>query len=281
LLIAGHINLAPLSALLAFVKGVPSLLIVHGVDAWTSSGGYLVRRSLPRFTSIAGVSQLTLARFASWAGVEESRLRLLPNCVDARKFGPGPKPAVLAARLGLTDRTVIMTLGRLAADERYKGFDEILEALPALARQVPDIAYLICGDGADRARLEEKARTFHVQDRVVFTGFVPEEQKADHYRLADAYVMPSRGEGFGIVLLEAVACGIPTLGSRIDGGREALLDGVLGCLVDPTNPRDVESGVLETLRRGKGPVPERLSHYSTETFGRKTEAIVREALVVH
>jgi asparagine synthase (glutamine-hydrolysing) len=281
LLVSGHINLAPLSALLAFLRGVPSLLIVHGVDAWTSHGGALVRRSLRRFTFIAGVSRLTLERFSTWAGVEASRLRLLPNCVDAEKFGPGPKPALLAERLGLTNRTVIMTLGRLAADERLKGFDEILEVLPSLAKRVPDISYLICGEGGDRGRLEAKARNLNIQDRVVFTGFVAEEQKADHYRLADAYVMPSRGEGFGIVLLEALACGIPTLGSVIDGGREALLNGELGCLADPTNLGDVEAGVLRTLRRSKGRVPERLDHYSPESFGQRTEVIVREALSNH
>jgi asparagine synthase (glutamine-hydrolysing) len=276
-LISGHINLAPLSALLASVRRVPSLLIVYGIDAWTRRGP-LASRSLSRFTMIAGVSNLTLARFGSWASVDASKLRLLPGCVDARTYGPGPKPSDLAERLGLTNRTVIMTLGRLATEERYKGFDEILEALPALARQVPDISYLICGDGADRGRLEAKAEALKVRDRVVFTGFVPEDQKADYYRLADAYVMPSRGEGFGIVLLEALACGIPALGSRLDGSREALLSGTLGYLADPSNPGDVEAGVLMTLKRGTGKVPEGLRHYSHEAFALRTEAIVREAL---
>ena len=91
--------------------------------------------------------------------------------------------------------------------------------------------------GSDHGRLEAKAAALHVLDRVVFSGFVPEEQKADYYRLADAYVMPSRGEGFGIAFLEALACGLPVLGSKLDGGREALLDGALGLLVDPANPQ--------------------------------------------
>jgi asparagine synthase (glutamine-hydrolysing) len=281
LLVCGHINLAPLSALLAFLRRSPSLLILHGIDAWTRRAGFLAGQSLTQFTYIAGVSDVTLTRFAGWAGVDASRLRLLPNCVDPRKYGPGPKSIRLAENLGLKDRTVIMTLGRLSTEERYKGFDEVIEALPALARHVPDISYLICGEGADRSRLQAKARTLHVEDRVVFTGFVPEEQKADHYRLADAYVMPSRGEGFGIVLLEALACGIPALGSRVDGTREALLAGTLGYLADPSNPRDVELGVLETLRRGTGRVPEALNHYSHEAFARRTESIVREALVSH
>jgi glycosyltransferase involved in cell wall biosynthesis len=278
LTISGHINLAPLGALLASVRRTRSLLVIHGIDAWTRAGLF-AGVSLRSFTSILGVSELTLNRFTSWARVDRRRLRLLPNCIDVGRFGPGPKRRDLAERLGLADRTVIMTLGRLASEERYKGFDEVIEALPTLAQEIPNIAYLICGEGTDRARLQAKAEALNVHDRVVFTGFIPEEQKADFYRLADAYVMPSRGEGFGIVLLEALACGIPALGSRVDGSREALLNGALGYLADPSDPEDVRAGVLRTLNRGKGGVPAELTQYSYEAFARRTEAIVRETLV--
>ena len=98
--------------------------------------------------------------------------------------------------------------------------------LPALAADVPDVAYLIAGDGDDRARLEKKAAALGVADRVVFAGYVPEEEKADHYRLADAFVMPGRGEGFGIVYLEALACGVPVVASSLDASREAVRDGM-------------------------------------------------------
>lgn len=280
LVVSGHINLVTLSAALAFIKRSRSLLIIHGIDAWTRRAGLFASRCLSQFSLIAGVSNVTLSRFLSWARVDPAKLRLLPNCVDGAKYTPGPKPADLAEALGLNDRTVIMTLGRLSTEERYKGFDEVIEALPALAQQVPDISYLICGDGTDRDRLKAKAEALTVADRVVFTGFVPEDRKADYYRLADAYVMPSRGEGFGIVLLEALACGIPVLGSERDGTSEALLNGELGLLVDPSNPEDVHAGVLETLKRRPGEVPAALTHYSTAAFAKRAETIVREAVVL-
>jgi phosphatidyl-myo-inositol dimannoside synthase len=94
--------------------------------------------------------------------------------------------------------------------------------MPALIKEIPTIAYLIAGDGTDRHRLEEKAKSLGVHGRVVFAGYIPESEKADHYRLADAYVMPGRGEGFGIVYLEALACGVPVVASQVDGGREAV-----------------------------------------------------------
>lgn len=173
---------------------------------------------------------------------------------------------------------MIMTLGRLASAERFKGFDEVIEALPALAEHIPHISYLICGDGSDRARLEQKAESLGVRHRVTFAGFVNEAEKADYYRLADAYVMPSRGEGFGIVFLEALACGLPVMGSRTDGGREALLDGALGCLVDPSDPSDVVRGVLETLKNGSRARPGVPYCYSPQAFTERVNAIVTGVL---
>jgi glycosyltransferase involved in cell wall biosynthesis len=140
-----------------------------------------------------------------------------------------------------------MTLGRLANRERYKGFDEVLDVLPLLAQKIPNIKYLIVGDGDDRARLRAKAEQLNVTPHVVFAGMTSEVEKVAHYGLADAYVMPSSGEGFGIVLLEAAACGVPVIGSLADGSREALLDGALGRLVDPRNPKMLADTILGVL----------------------------------
>jgi asparagine synthase (glutamine-hydrolysing) len=277
IVVVGHINLSTFGWVLARMKAAQSILVIHGIDAWTQHASSLVRRSLRQIHRVVGVSRLTLERFALWSHVEDDRLRLLPNCVDLERFSPGPKPPDLAAQLGLSDRRIVMTLGRLASEERYKGFDQVLEALPELAKRVPEISYLICGDGPDRARLEQKARDLGVRDRVVFAGFVDEAKKVAYYRLADAYVMPSQGEGFGIVFLEAMGCGIPVMGSVRDGSREALLEGQLGKLVDPSNPQEVADGILATLRMPRG-VPARLDHYSVEMFGQRLSAIVEETL---
>ena len=277
LVIAGHINLLALSALAAWMKRARLALVVHGVDAWTPHASLLARASLRSVDRVIGVSKLTLSRFGQWAGADPARFRLLPNCVDMAQFTPGPKPSDLSRKLGLEGRTVIMTLGRLASDERLKGFDEVIEALPALAREIPEICYLICGDGRDRARLEEKARALGVSNRVVFAGFVPEARKAEYYRLADAYIMPSVGEGFGIVHLEALACGLPTMGSVMDGSREALLEGALGELVDPSDAAQVRRGIVRTLAAPRG-VPEKLRDFSSGAFRARVGGIVVEAL---
>lgn len=269
--VIGHINFAPLGVFSGWLLRARTVLVIHGIDAWQPHPNLMVRLTVKRMDRVIGVSALTNERFASWSGVDGKCLRLLPNCVDMVEFTPGPKPMDLAEQLGLSDRTVIMTLGRLASEERYKGFDEVIEVLPELSREIPDIAYLICGDGADRGRLEAKARTLGVADRVMFAGFVSERRKADYYRLADAYVMPSRGEGFGIVFLEALACGLPVLGSKLDGGREALLNGVLGDLVDPADKKQLVEKILRTIGRGRRLQPE-LATFSVDAYaGRVSE----------
>src|SRR5206468_10307454 len=175
--------------------------------------------------------------------------------VDLSKYGPGPKPPHLIERYRLSGRRVITTLARLRADERYKGIDEVLEVMPSLVREMPDLVYLILGDGDDRCRLESKTRTLGMDSHVVFAGYISEEEKVAHYRLADAFVMPGRGEGFGIVYLEAMACGVPVVASKADASREAVLNGQLGLLVDPENPQEIRAAIKEALKRPRGVQP--------------------------
>jgi glycosyltransferase involved in cell wall biosynthesis len=280
--VCGHLNLLPLAALAAWWKRAPLLLVIHGIDAWQPPGGgvmaALTRKAIGRVDAFVAVSALTKGRFLSWTGLPEERGFVVPNCIDVSAFGPGPKRADLLKRYGLEGKRIVLTLGRMSAAERYKGFDETMEAVAALAPDHPDLAYLICGDGDDRPRLEQKAADLGIADRVVFAGYVPEAEKADHYRLADAFVMPGRGEGFGIVYLEALACGVPVVASSLDASREAVRDGLLGEVVDPDDADSVRRGILDALAKEPG-VPEGLAYFSFEHFverwHRVTEQVFR------
>jgi glycosyltransferase involved in cell wall biosynthesis len=158
-------------------------------------------------------------------------------------------------------------MGRLAACERYKGFDEVIELMPKLLERVPGLKYLVIGDGSDRPRLEAKVAAFGIKEAVVFAGYISESEKVAHYNLADVYVMPSSGEGFGIVLIEAAASGVPVIGSQIDGSREALLEGRLGRLVDPRNPQELLEEITAALEitRDQGDIGA-LDTYNPENF---------------
>ena len=176
-----------------------------------------------------------------------------------------------------------MTLARLDSRERYhasgiKGIDEILDILPELIAKVPDLVYLVAGDGTDRPRLEAKVKSLDLERHTVFTGHVAEAEKADHYRLADVFVLAGRGEGFGIVLLEAMACGVAAVASKLDGSREAVLNGALGVVVDPTDRTDLQAGILAALQRPAGAPPEGLAHFSYPNFETRLHEILDLAL---
>src|SRR5262249_19585944 len=98
---------------------------------------------------------------------------------------------------------------------------------------------------------EAKARALGLSEHVIFAGRISEAEKVAHYNLADLYVMPSYGEGFGIALIEAAACGIPVVGSSVDGSREALLDGQLGRVVDPAKGDEVVAAVVAAISEGR------------------------------
>ena len=283
-ILCGHINLLP-AAFLArrFVRGgsrraqghryPPIALFIHGIEVWQPHRSVLVRRLLGHLDAFVSVSEFTKLRFIQWSRVPAAKGLLLPNCVDLTRFSPGEKDPQLLKKHGLAGRKVLMTLGRLVR-QRPKGIDEVMEALPRLAEDAPTVSYLIVGDGPDRARLEAKAAQLGVRDRVVFAGRVSESEKTAYYRLADGFAMPGYGEGFGIVYLEALACGVPVLASTLDASREALLDGEMGLLVDPRNREELRRGLVRLLQQPRGQVPSGLERSSYPNFVRRCHALV-------
>lgn len=254
MVICGHLNFIDVAWMVARLNNARLALVIHGIEAWTPRRSLLLNRVPLSVDAVIAVSHHSAEKFSAWSKVPIERAFILPNSVDLNRFVAQPPDQALLERYGLQSNKVILTVGRLASLERYKGFDEIIELLPRLIERFPTLKYMVVGDGRDRERLEAKARAVGVEDRVVFTGRIAESEKVAHYNLADAYVMPSFGEGFGIVLIEAAACGLPIVGSRADGSREALLDGRLGTLVDPRNSIELLEAVTMALNsdsRGK------------------------------
>jgi phosphatidyl-myo-inositol dimannoside synthase len=268
LVICAHVNLLPVARLAT----KHPLLMLYGIEAWKSLRDPISNRLLHGVRGIVSISDITTQRFIGWSHYAGPS-QLLPNSIRADRYGIRPKNRALAARYNLDGKRVLMTLGRVVAAERYKGFDEVLEVVRDLDG---DVSYVIAGGGNDIPRLQRKAVTLGVADRVIFTGLFPEEEKADLYNLADVYVMPSRGEGFGFVFLEALACGVPVIASRLDGGREAVLGGQLGQLVDPANPAEIRLAITDALATREKKIPEGLAYFSYENFERRAHAMIDE-----
>jgi phosphatidylinositol alpha-1,6-mannosyltransferase len=185
---------------------------------------------MERSDLILCVSRHTRRTVLDQAVVTPERVLVVSNTVgDA--FTPGDDTDIRRS-LGLRDKQVLLTVGRLDSRERYKGQDRVIFAMPTLIAQGHDLVYLIVGGGDDRSRLQDLAREAGVADRVRFLGELRPEQLVEIYRAADLFVMASTGEGFGISFLEAMACGTPALGLAAGGARDALADGALGTIVE-------------------------------------------------
>ena len=205
-----------------------------------------LRRSvLTRADRLFPVSRYTGSLLEA-SGVPPERVSVLPNGADPDRFSPGDAPA-LRERLGVADRRVVLSVSRLVP---RKGLDTVIRALPRVAEAVPEVVYLIGGAGPDRPRLEALIRETGVADRVRFLGKIPEAELPDHFRACDVFVMPSRlappqVEGFGLVFLEANACGKPVIGARTGGIPDAIAEGETGLLVAP----DDVAGLADAMTR--------------------------------
>lgn len=269
LVICGHMNLLPVACTLARHP----LLTIFGIEAWKPSRSALSNVLLHRCRAVVSISEVTRTRFCGWSGFGGATY-VLPNAIHLERYGIRSRRPDLVERYGLQGKRVLLTVGRLAGAERYKGFDEVMEVLSELP---PDVVYLIAGSGSDAERLRQRALDLGVAPRVIFTGGFAEADKPDLYNLADVYAMPSRGEGFGFVFLEALASGVPAVGSKHDGGREALLGGRLGLLVDPANPAEIRAAITELLERSERRIPEGLDHFSFDNFAARAADILDRA----
>jgi phosphatidylinositol alpha-1,6-mannosyltransferase len=227
---------------------------IHGEEVTTVSRyrffGHSRRRYLHAADAVVAVSRFTRQALIDLMGVDPSKIELIENGVDTERFTPGPKNPALLARYGLSGKQLLVTVGRLV--ER-KGIDMTLRALPEVLDQLPDVHYLIVGDGEYRPTLERIVRELGLQGNVTFAGRVPHGELADHYRLGDVFVMPNREledhdtEGFGLVFLEANACGKAVIAGRAGGAVEAVRDGENGRLVDGSTPGPIARAIIELL----------------------------------
>ncbi len=234
---------------------LPFVIYAHGneiLDGMGAKKWQKPRLALQRADRVLANSQFTAA-LVQKAGVGPERIEIVyPGC-EVERFRPLPSRPDLRERLlgsRHSDR-VILTVGNLVA---RKGHDMVIRALPRLRLAIPDVTYLIVGDGPYRTQLESLATVMEVRDRVIFAGQIPAEDLPAFYALSDVFVMPSRQdletsdvEGFGLVFLEANACAKPVVGGYSGGVPEAIIDGVTGLLVKPHDPGDIANALRRLL----------------------------------
>lgn len=265
LIFCGHLFMAPLAALIARFKRAKLIVQTHGIEAW-SRPSKAQRSALEAADLVLCVSRHTRVAVLSWAAIAPERVLVVPDTVR-EAFTPGDA-SIQRAAFALEGRRVLLTVGRMDPREAYKGHDRVIAAIPSLVAKGHNICYLVVGEGADRIRLEVLARDAGVSERVRFLGRVGLQTLVEIYRMADLFVMPSTGEGFGVVFLEAMASGTPALGLGVAGARDALADGQLGALV----PEDGLPDAIARLLAAPKPDARALAATARARFGRETFA---------
>jgi len=267
-IICGHINLLR-PALLArrFAPSAEVWLIAHGIEVWRPFSAS-EQRALVATDRILCVSDYTRRQLAAnCPGLRADRLLVQPNALDPR-FEAGPTAATAV------ERGLILAISRLVAAESYKGIDHLIAALPAIRAAVPAARLRIVGDGDDRPRLEALAAGSGVADVVEFTGRVSDDALQQHLASCELFALPSRGEGFGLVYLEALAHGKPCIAADA-GGAPEVIDAASGALVPYGNVPALARACSVALQSIWDPASlrARAAGFSYEVFRRRLAVI--------
>ena len=252
MVIISHINLAIVGRAIKFINPKCKIwLIAHGIEVWRQlSPGKT--RFLKNCDKVICVSNFTKQEVITKHQVEPARCEVLNNVVDPFMKLPAnfTKPPYLLNRYGLVNNSpVLFTLTRLNTAEQYKGYEQVIKVVSNLKHAFPAIKYVISGasDLTEESRVKKIIAEYEVEEQVILTGFVNEDELADHFLMADLFVLPSRNEGFGIVFIEALACGLPVVCGNVDGSVDAIKNGALGRAVNPDDLTELETTLANCL----------------------------------
>lgn len=254
---AAHVHLASSPAVAAALAGgltgkkiVVKLGRGRGLDEISLSRKTFLGRLKLRFFSLAGLELLVLSREAfKW--LENSREfpgikpRLFRNGVDTGHYAPPLYHEKIAAKaaVGLENDLVFLSVGRLVPEKRFCEFIELWAEIMAEGMAKPKLRLVVVGEGPEEERLKNAVAKLDVGQSVMLAG--PKDDLLPYYRAADVFVLPSLTEGMSNSMLEAMACGVAIMASRVDGAKEAIVDGENGCLFDPLNRVEIK----QCLRR--------------------------------
>jgi len=231
LVVAAHPYLAPVvQAMRIAAPRMKSIVVAHGIEVWEPLST-LRRRALRHANLILTPTHDTGNHIASQQQVPRNRVRVLPWALDPdfEALAAATTPSALPANF--PSGRVILTVGRWQANERYKGMDTLISTLPRLLHEWTDLQLVAIGEGDDQASLEQLAEGCGVRRHVHFFSGLSYAQLAACYSTCEIFALPSRGEGFGLVYLEAMARGKPVIGGAHGGAPEVIEDGRTGYLV--------------------------------------------------
>lgn len=283
LVVAGHPNLAPVVAAMRLAAPrLKAIICTHGVEVWEPLSR-IRRMALRGAHLVLAPSKYTADHVAAIQRVAVEKVRVLPWALDPQFEAVAKHAAKSMAPASFPEGRVLLTVGRWRADERYKGMDTLITALPRLLPRWPELQLAMVGEGDDREWLENLAEENGVDRHVHFLSGLSYEELASCYAHCEIFALPSKGEGFGLVYLEAMACVKPVIGGAHGGAPEVIDDGKTGYLVPHGDAVQLAAAIetllanptleLEMGRRGKERVDR---EFRFHVFAKSFRKILRE-----
>jgi phosphatidylinositol alpha-1,6-mannosyltransferase len=274
-----HLSVARVQSFVPTPFRRPYGVFLHGIEAWQPLAppqrkvlqGAAIRVANSRFTADRVLE----------ANPDVGPIAICPLTVEPDVTPPEASVRSASARPG---RPTVLIVARMLSAERYKGHDALLEAWPVVKAHEPDARLVCVGDGDDLPRLQQKAHELGLGAHTRFTGFASARDLQHWYRHASVFAMPSRGEGFGLVYLEAMSHGLPCIGSVHDAAGEIIDDGVTGHLVDQSDPRELGAVLLGLLtnperrqQMGTSGLRRFQREFSYEAFSRRIVSLLEDS----
>lgn len=182
-------------------------------------------------------------------------IKVVPHGVDVTRVNPHIDGSMAREKLGIKDDEImVLSIQRLV---KKKGVNYLIDAVFDVVKKSPDVKFVIVGDGPERESIMKLARKLKVSNNIALTGFIPSKDLARYYSACDIFILPSLYEQFGLVLVEAMACGKPVISTKVGAIPEVVDDGKTGLLVEPKNPRQLAGAIIKLandkdLRRKMG-----------------------------
>ena len=235
-------------------SGVKKIIaLTHGHEVWWAKifpFNFAIKRigkNVDHLTYLGEFTRQAISKALSRKSATEM-VKIAPG-IDTAHFIPQPDAMQKRKELGLQDKKIIISVGRLV---HRKGQDNLIQAMPAVLKKIPNAHLLLVGEGPYKKHLEKLVMKSSLEQNVTFAGRIMYDRLPSYLSAADLFAMPSRSrffglevEGLGIVYLEASACGIPVVAGNSGGAPDAVLEGVTGLCVDGTNIEQITAAIVE------------------------------------
>lgn len=253
IIICAHLNFSPICYFLKKFFRFEYVITVYGIET-ADIKKKLHYKALKSARFIINLFEQTADNIIRQIPESRGKIILLPNSVNGDKFFIKEKSADLINRYNLDGFKIIVTVCRLVkADRGTKGYDKVIQSLPIVLERVPDIRYLLVGDGDDLEEMKKLANDLNLKENIVFTRAPSNKEMVDYYNLADVFILTSQKEGFpAIVHLEALSCGKPVVCGEQPGREKDLFEKEFGIVVDTDNKKDIAEAIINVLA-GKAP----------------------------